>query len=366
MRIRLLVALALIAAACSGGGEADTTTSSPPTTDASTTTVEESTTTTEATTTTVDDRPRSPINGLPVDDPESLERRVIAVKIDNHWNARPQSGILEADAVFEIRVEGGLTRFMTVFHSSDSEYLGPIRSGRPSDAALIRPFEAILVISGGQPWIRAGISSLGVNYIGDSRPGMFRISERFAPHNLYGNTVELRALADERDYADDPPPVSLWNFGETSGEGEDATNISFTFSRTTTTGWTWDGSRYLRTIDGEQSNWIPPEGEPEQISADLLIALVGHQYTASPPSGSSGSSVPATSTTGTGPFHIFTEGKVYTGTWEREDAADPFTLTDAEGNEMLVPPGKPWISVVPDNGAVEWDATPVTTTTTGG
>ena len=364
MRIRLLVALALVAAACSGGGDADTTLTTATTTSTSTTV--ETTTTTEASTTTIDDRPRSPINGLPVDDEAQLDRRVIAVKIDNHWNARPQSGILEADAVFEIRVEGGLTRFMPVFHTSDSEHLGPIRSGRPSDAAVVRPLEAVLVISGGQPWIRAGIESLGVSYIGDVRPGMSRIPERFAPHNLYGNTVELRAVADERGLPDTPPPVSLWNFGPLPGGGEEATSIRFQFSDTTTTEWVWDGERYLRHIDSEPSNWVTPDGETEQISAELLLAIVGEQYVASPPAGSSGSSVPATSTVGSGTFHVFAEGAVHSGTWERETASDPFTLTTADGEELLVPPGKPWISVVPDNGSIEWEAAAVTSTTTTG
>ncbi|MFP3916070.1 MAG: DUF3048 domain-containing protein, partial [Actinomycetota bacterium] len=345
MRTRLLlVALALITAACSGGEAAETTTT---TTEPSTTSTTDSTTTTIATTTTVDDRPRSPINGLPVDDADLLDRRALAVKIDNHWNARPQSGILEADAVFEILVEGGLTRFMAVFHSSDTDMLGPIRSGRPSDATLVRPLEAALAISGGQPWIRAGITDVGVPYLSDTRPGMFRVSERAAPHNLYGNTMELREVADQREIPDDPPPTSLWEFGEPDSAGEDATHLTFTFSDTTTTEWAWDGERYYRSIDGEESHWMNPEGEMERIGADLVLAIVGEQYVASSPTGS-GSSVPATSTVGSGPFHIFAGGEVYSGTWEREDVADPFTLSTDDGETLLVPPGRPWISAVPD------------------
>lgn len=356
----LLVALALIAAACSGGAEDTTTTTTTPTT----TTTEATTTTTEAPTTTVDDRPRSPVNGLPVDDPDLLDRRALAVKIDNHWNARPQSGILEAEAVFEIRVEGGLTRFMTVFHTTDSEMLGPVRSGRPSDAALVRPFEAVLAISGGQPWVRNGISGIGVPYLSDTRPGMFRISDRPAPHNLYSSTLELRQVADERELPDAAPPVSLWGFTEEPLQGEEASHVSFTFSSDTTTEWFWDGSTYHRSIDGGESNWLDPEGEIQRISADVLIAIVGEQYTASPPAGAGGSSVPATSTTGTGDFHVFADGAVVTGTWEREDAADPFTLTTEDGEELLVPAGWPWISVVPSTGGIEWDNPPPTTTTT--
>lgn len=360
--LRYVVALALITAACSGDVAETTTTTTLPTT----TTTEATTTTTEPpTTTTIDDRPRSPINGLPIDDPASLERRVVAVKIDNHWNARPQSGIRDADGVFEIRVEGGLTRFMAVFHSSDSEMLGPIRSGRPSDAAIVRPLEAVLVISGGQPWVQAGIRNIGVDLIGDTRPAMFRISGRSAPHNLYGSTLLLRETADDREIPDEAPPTSLWEFGEElPADAEEASHAAFTFSDTLTAEWSWDGSAYYRTLEGSDSNWINADEETERISADVLIAIVGEQYTASPPSGAGGSSVPATSTLGSGPVHIFAGGKTVSGTWERENPEDPFVFTTEAGEPLLIPAGWPWISIVPDNGEVAWDNPPVTTTTT--
>lgn len=367
-RITSVVALVLLLAACSGSS-ADTTLTTE-TTEASTTTTEATTTTTPETTTTVDDRPRSPLNGLPVDDPELLDRRAIAVKMDNHWNARPQSGVLEADAVFEIRVEGGLTRFMPVFHTGDTETLGPIRSGRPSDASLVRPLGATLVVSGGQPWVIAGINSLGVPLLGDTRPAMFRVGFRSAPHNLYASTIALREEADSRGYSDDAPPTSLWEFGEMV-EGEEASHVAFTFSTTTTTEWTWDGETYWRTIDGVDSNWVqvtPPESEDgeatettQRINADVLIAIVGRQYTAS---GSTGSSVPATDTTGSGPVHVFANGTVVSGMWERESAEDPFTFTMEDGETLFVPAGFPWISIVPDTGTIEFDNPPVTTTTT--
>src|SRR5690606_41582210 len=122
----------------------------------------------------------------------------------------------------------GLTRAMAAFNSTASAVRGPIRSGRPSDAALIRPFEATLAISGGQPWVREGISALGVPYLSDTRPGRFRISERAAPHNLYGNTIELRQVADDREIPDTPPPTSLWEFGEMPEDAPEATDITFT------------------------------------------------------------------------------------------------------------------------------------------
>lgn len=353
--LSLLIALGLVLAACGNGAEGDTTTTTTTTTPASTTTSEGATTTSEATTTTSDDpRPRSPINGLPVDEADLLERRVVAVKIDNHPRARPQSGIQESDGMMEIRVEGGLTRFIALFHHSDSEFVGPIRSARPADAAVIRPLEAALAISGGQAWVRAGINALGVEYLSDPRPGMFRVSGRNAPHNLYGNTLELRDVADDRGIPDDPPPTSLWEFGPLPESAAPATETEIVFSDGIRVTWTWDGMAYQRELNGEPSEWRDADGNQEQISADVLVVIVGDYFTASPPGGQSGSSVPATDTVGSGRALVFAGGEVAEGTWERDAADAPFTLTTTDGEPLLVPPGHPWVSIVPDVGSVEW------------
>lgn len=345
----LVVALALILTACTGGAGADTTTTSSSTT----TTTRATTTTTRATTTTADARPTSPLNGLPVDDEQALARRVLAVKIDNHPNARPQSGIQQADGVMEVRVEGGLTRFIALFHHSDSDYVGPIRSARPTDAKLVAPLGATLVISGGQEWVRAGIAALGVPYVSDTRPGMFRISGRSAPHNLYGATSELRVVADERDLPNDPPGAPIWEFGELP-EGEPASEVRIVFSEGFAANWSWDGQRYLRSLGGAPSEWRSEDGTTGQIAADTLVVLEGTFYTASPPSGWTGSAVPATESVGSGRAVVIAGGEAVEGRWERESHTEPFTLTTSDGDPLPVPPGIPWVSMLPNVGAVEW------------
>jgi hypothetical protein len=104
-----LVALALVMAACSPAA-VETTTS---TTTTSTTSTSTTTTIPTTTTTTLPEPPRSPVTGLPVEDETLLDRRLVAVKIDNHPRARPHAGIDDADMVIEILVEGGFTRYMT-------------------------------------------------------------------------------------------------------------------------------------------------------------------------------------------------------------------------------------------------------------
>ncbi|MFZ0491675.1 MAG: DUF3048 domain-containing protein [Acidimicrobiia bacterium] len=194
MRHLLIVgALCALLAACSGKAEPTTTTTTQPATTSTVTT----TTTTQPTTTTTEPVVLAPLNGLPVTDPTTIDRRVLAVKIDNHPAARPESGIQEADAVIELPVEG-ITRFMALFNVNDSTYLGPVRSGRPTDPTLVKPLGGTFAISGAQSWVLDIIHKDDVPMIVDSRPGMFRISSRAAPHNLYGDTTALRQVADDR------------------------------------------------------------------------------------------------------------------------------------------------------------------------
>ena len=125
-------------------------------------------------------------------------RRVIAFKIDNNINARPQSGLQEADAVHEILVEGGMTRFLAFFYDNTSKYLGPIRSARPTDPTVIRPYGGTLVVSGATAGLIPSIRELGVFVLEEqSSPVMFRISSREAPHNLYADTEFVRERIDE-------------------------------------------------------------------------------------------------------------------------------------------------------------------------
>ena len=95
--------------------------------------------------------PIAPYRGTPVD-PSVLVAPQLALKIDNAPSAVPRQGIQEADIVFEELVEGGLTRFLAIFHSQVPEFVGPIRSGRSSDIPLLMPFDGALFGWSGSNW----------------------------------------------------------------------------------------------------------------------------------------------------------------------------------------------------------------------
>jgi len=343
----LVLCLALAAAACGGEDAAETTT----TTVATTTTRPTTTTTTRPTTTTVDARPLSPLTGLPVDDPDALDRRALVIKIDNHPNARPQSGLPHADVVLELPVEG-ITRLVGVFHTEDVAEVGPIRSMRPTDWQVAALFGGPLVMSGGQDWVLSENRSNGAELIGDvGRPVTYRLGSRTAPHNLYGDTEAIRELADDRGY-DDDPPEPIWELGDLPRPAGRATDIRLEFSGSLVAGWKWTGTAYERTTNGVEHDWIDRDGETSRITADVLIVLQMRTYLAQPPPG--GGIARAVQSIGSGDAWIFAGGRVVEGSWSRPDAESGFELTTADSEPMPVPVGRPWISFFPTGEQPEW------------
>jgi len=340
--IARLVTLVLLLAACSPSETADTTST---TAESTTSTSTSTTSTSSSTSTTLEELETSLINGLPVEDPTLMDRRVLAVKIDNHPRAQPQSGIDQADMVMEMLVEG-ITRFITIWHESDVDYLGPNRSGRPTDANLLPAFNGpTFTISGAQGWVQNMITGNGIHLIKELSQGTFRISGRRAPHNLYVDTFTLRETADSRDLPNDPPEGPIWEFGPLPADAAPAASVTMRFAGNSAT-WDWDEAEnlWLRTASGRESMVRDQEGNESRIGVPVLVALYTNQYSVN--------GLPSSEVTGSGEAYVFADGSYVQGTWERDELTDWFTLTDADGNVIPVPPGKVWVSLVPTNSGL--------------
>ena len=352
----LFAAATVLAAACSSSeaAETDTTTTVAETT--TTTTVAETTTTAAPDTTTTSEAGpgiSEAINGLPAED-EAVDRRVVSVKIDNHPKARPQSALQSADAVYEILVEGGITRFIALFHQTDLDWVGPNRSGRPTDGSLIAALEGgPFQISGAQSWVKSLYNKADINFIQDTGVTTYRVKDRSAPHNLFTSTYRIRQWADDKGWPD-TNPGNLFAYGEPTPSTERATKIEVPFSDAPTPTWAWDGSEYLRFHGTTPHDWVNLEEETDQVAFDTLVVMRMDRYTVHDPTGR-GSSLPSVHTVGEGEAFVFYNGVVVEGTWERDSETDKFFLSTSDGVEIVLPPGRVWIALQPDNEVLTWE-----------
>jgi len=337
------------------------------TTKASVTTVQqsnESSTTIEPTIEYVFDVEKmSPFTGkeLPPETWLKRPKRVISFKIDNNINARPQSGLQEADAVHEILVEGGMTRFLAFFYDNTSKYLGPIRSARPTDPTMVRPYGGTLVVSGATAGLIPSIRELGVPVLEEqSSPVMFRISTRNAPHNLYADTELVRQTIDTRGfYFLQPGPGPLYPFGLNQNNWSDGANkITIKYSEFTSVIWKLDGDRYSRFIIDNYSenkeatahNFISQDGNYSDIlKTETIVVIQGPLYK------DKATTLPSVLTVGVGNVYVFNQGKYIEGTWRRGDITESFDLTDINGNDIQVPPSTQWVHILPNEGIVSVD-----------
>ncbi|HJM28583.1 MAG TPA: DUF3048 domain-containing protein [Acidimicrobiales bacterium] len=291
---------------------------------------------------------RSPFNGTAVTE-ESLTRRVLAIKVDNHLDARPQSGIDLADMIVEIWVEG-ITRYLAVFQSSDSDFVGPMRSMRPTDFSIQNAWSSTFINSGGQEWIQTIGNNSTVRWF-EEPPGSFRISGRFRPHNLYGDTSALRTLDTRGDYGASLDP--LWNFGDMDEESTSADEIKLSYWFDYTTSWYWNADKkvYEKSTTGQPHYYLDAENVAHRISAETLIMLE-MLFFLTCYGCESGTTVPVAETVGSGTAWVFHGGKMQKGTWSRSSDREWFELTAEDGSQMLVPPGKLWMTLARTNNVI--------------
>jgi len=166
-----------------------------------------STGSTEAAPTTTTVPPVFPLTGLRADDAARAGRPALSIKIENDKTVRPQTGLDAADVVYEEVVEGGDTRFLAVFQSTDAATVGPVRSVRPSDPQIVAPIGGLFAYSGGTAKFVNLIHQAPVADVGQSAAeGAYRrAGNRGAPYNLFSSTPALYAKAPASAKA--PPPL---------------------------------------------------------------------------------------------------------------------------------------------------------------
>lgn len=329
----LIVAGALAGCTSGGGSDADPQGAAPPSA--------EDTTTTEA--------PKVParLTGLVLEDPSVADRPAVVVKVDNGPEARPQAGLDRADILIEEKVEGGISRFLAVFHSADAELVGPVRSVRSTDPPLIAPIGGVFAYAGGIPEFESMARSAPVTVLSESRrPDAFRYREdRRRPFKTYASTSRLRSLGGGRSQ---PPPRLLELLAP--GEAFDppgatpATHASVAFGRTTAT-WDYDPTSKLwqRSTDGAPH--VLEGGGKRLAFTNLIIQRTSYRSTRF--RDPSGAKVDEAAVVGSGEAVILAAGKQIAARWSKPSLTAVTTYTDLRGGPIRLPPGRTWVGLPP-------------------
>lgn len=290
--------------------------------------------------------PQWPLTGLPAGSHDYGP--VIAVKVENSTAARPQTGLEAADVVFVEMVEGGQTRFHALYNSVTPAVVGPVRSLRPMDAAILGQWRAALVYSGGQPQFERRVADAGIQLMYEADEfGFFRDRTRRSPHNLY---VELPVAIAAIEPGHDNPPTALFGFSDIPPRGTPVGVIRARYPNVRS-GWEWsaDAGAWLRYDDGVAS--MTADATAQLRATNVLVLRVTTRNTGA--KDSAGAPVPETVLTGSGELVQFSGGQMVSGTWSKGGDNEPFVFRDSAGLPLLLTPGTTWVELLPTEGVLE-------------
>jgi len=295
--------------------------------------------------------PTAALTGLAQNDDSVRQRPLLVVKVDNHPLARPQFGIDRADVIVEEKVEGNTSRLMALFHSEDSDRVGPVRSLRSTDVVWMKPLKGMIAYSGGIPQVKALLKPAGIEDLGADNHGVKyykRRNDRPFEHGQYTLTPVLRELTPK----DQKAPKALFEFrrtGEVLGGAGVApvTNVQGRFGDgpvATVFDWNWNASAntWVRGTDGKAHSF---ENAGQISMQNVIIQFT--PYRATQWRDRADSPVDEAVVVGSGDAWIFSDGKVVKGRWSRPDDASVTSYSDSAGAPVKLTPGHTWLSLIP-------------------
>ena len=305
-----------------------------------------------------------PLSGLPAANGAATNRRPLLIKIDNAPAARPHYGIGQADMVFEIIVEGGVTRLAAVFQSQDPATIGSVRSARLVDRSLTPMVRGALVYSGTSAYAWDLISKDAdqgkyIELSADHAAGYYRVNFRAAPYNLFTSAASQRQNLTKLK-AETANDIPKWAFLVSQDHpatlagmvgGAPATEISIPYrADTSAVSYQYDAATktYARfqNAAGRAARDVDAVTNKPVAATDVVI-IQTEIWEVQDIVDAAGAFSNDMRMTGTGPATVFRDGLRQDGAWSRKDDLSPFVFKNAAGEQILLSPGQPWIHVIP-------------------
>jgi hypothetical protein len=314
--------------------------------------------------------PTCPLTGLPAPGGKVPQRPVLAVKVGNDPDARPQSGLEDADIVFDTLAEGGITRYIAVYQCGNASDVGPVRSVRWDDWHILQMFGRadLAFVHGIDPDV-ATVESL---------PWVCDL-DAFAHYSLY--TTDPNREAPEATYTSTaalwsgcpagPAPPAIFQFSATPpATATRMTSAELNYSYDADVVWVWSPTHHAFLHFYRENGSLVPDMDDlgQQLQAtNVVIEMVTLEYGPYEETPGSTGDVESQTAGSGGVAYVLRDGVIEKGTWSRPTWSDIATLTLADGKTMTLQPGQTWVEYVPDTDAVTLTAPapapPATTTT---
>lgn len=358
----LMLAVCLLLCACGGEKPVDTSggTTVPETTAKPTETTTEATEATVETTAETTEPPvlyRNPLSGEPMDEPYT--GRVFTAVCNNIVYAMPQCGISQAEVIYEILAEGGITRCLAVFSDiSRVPKIGPIRSARTYLVSLARSYGAVLVHCGGSTYADSLMADIGMEHMDGMYLSVFyrdqnRLNAGYAlEHTLFINGPDVTPTAQNKGYATEVPEGVDFGYtfaDDATPEGEKAGKVVVNFrngGKTTTMTYNQKTGLYEAAQYGEPKT----DGNTGSVVSykNVMVLFADTRYA------DDGYHLMAT-LTGSGTGYFACGGRIVPIRWSRSGETEPFVYTLEDGTPLTLGVGHTYIGIVPTGSPVDYE-----------
>ncbi|MCM3745609.1 DUF3048 domain-containing protein [Sporosarcina luteola] len=291
---------------------------------------------------------QAPFTGVLTEE-ENWTRPVLAT-INNHPHARPQSGISQADVIYEFMAEGNVTRFLALFQSELPETVGPIRSARDYFIYLSKGMDAFYVAHGYSPDAQKLLARRYVDNVnGMQYDGTLfkRSTDRKAPHNSYITGENILAAMEKVGASTEiskVPPFAYHETAEDAKIGDSASMIVVRFSSNkdfiNTFSYDPGTETYNRMVNGVLTM---DKANGEQVGLANLIVMEANHRTID---NVGRQSVDIESG---GKAMLFQAGTVKELEWKNIDG---FLVPVENGVPAKLVSGKTWIHIIPTHSGI--------------
>lgn len=284
--------------------------------------------------------------------------RSIAIMIDNVGEAKPQAGLNEAAIVYEITVEGGLTRLLAVYKDikDQEETIGPVRSARPVFIDYVLENDSIFVHYGYSKRAEGDIEKLKINNVNGlvTESAFWRTTEKKAPHNVLTNMKKIIGYAEKQGYKTTSTQKSVLKYVSNeieleNGQTANTVNMPYTASHKVTFKYNPETKLYERYVNGKVEKDMV--SKQTRVTKNIIITYA-HNYTTDEDAGYGRQEI---ENIGNLEGYYITNGKAIKIKCSKSSRNAQTVYKDENGKEIDVNDGNTYIQIVPIDTKVTFE-----------